>query len=72
MDVASFKVKAMGTTGRGLTPDELTDNLMSQLLYVANDAPAPICDQARVFEERMRRAVMRAMYECARNERATV
>ena len=58
--------------GRGFTPEELADQAMRKLMFVSDNAPPPIRDQARAFQERLRAIMVHYIAQAARSERTTL
>ena len=70
MEVGPVIVKT--TENRGFTPDELTDDVLSRIIYVADTAPPEIRDQAIAFRERLRPVIRNAMAQAVRSDRTTL
>lgn len=70
MAVGSVLVKT--TNNRGFMPEELAEDMLAKLIYIADSAPAPIRDQAIAFRERMRPLIVHYLAQAARSDRTTV
>lgn len=66
------RLVAHTTSGRGLTPEEITARLMEKLLYVSRDTPEPLRQQVEAFRDSMHRLILRAMQQAVRSERTTI
>lgn len=65
-------VSVMTTHNRGLTPEELAEMCVAKLIYVSEDAPPAIRDQAKAFRSSLVATVTRYMKEVVTNDRLTV
>jgi hypothetical protein len=66
------EVKAFGTSGRGLSVDEVADLALNKMLGVADSAPPVIRDQAQAFKERLRSVLVHYMRQAVRSDRTTL
>jgi hypothetical protein len=60
------------TSHRGFTPEEIADRCVDKLMYVSEDAPPAIKDQAKAFKDRMRVVVAFYMQDAIKNDRVTM
>jgi len=75
MSYGQMMVSGVGvvtTNNRGFTPEEIADRCVEKLMYVSEDAPPAIKDQAKAFKERMRAVIAFYMEEAIKNDRATM
>lgn len=70
LDVGEFKVFA--TSGRGHTPEEWTDMLMSRLMYISDGAPDPIKQQAYAFKGRVANEILYHIQQAVKSDRLTI
>ena len=56
----------------GFTPEEIADRCVDKLMYVSEDAPPAIKDQAKAFKDRMRVVVAFYMQDAIKNDRVTM
>lgn len=60
------------TDGRGFTPDEVASRCADKLMYVSDDAPPAIRDQARAFRMQIEKVIAHYMREAIASDRTTV
>lgn len=70
MEVPPFRV--ITTENRGLTPEELAEQCADKLLYISDDAPDEIKDQARAYRKKLVDMLTHFMKRTVRNDRVTV
>ena len=67
------QVKAFTTSGRGLTPEEIVEELvLPKLMNVAETAGSGVKEQAEVFKARIRALLVRNMYQAIKSDRTTL
>ena len=69
-EVGGFTVRT--TSERGFTVEEIADNLLDKLIYISNNAPQPIRDQAQAYKEQIRPAIIHYMRQAVRSDRTTL
>jgi hypothetical protein len=69
---APIKVDVVATSGRGLTPEEVTDLALNKLISISDTAPPEIAAQAKAFKERMRMVLVHYMRQAIASDRTTV
>lgn len=69
---ADFKVGVRTTSGRGFTPEELAQQCVDRLIFVSEDAPAPIRDQAVAYKARLEEVVRLYLKQAVLSDRTTV
>jgi len=67
-----FKVDVFTTSGRGFTPEEVAKRCSDKLIFVADNAPIEIRDQARAFKNNIERLIAHYMREAIASDRTTV
>lgn len=60
------------TEGRGFTPEEVAARCADKLMYVSDQAPPAIRDQARAFKAGIEKVVAHYMREAIASDRTTV
>lgn len=60
------------TSNRGFTPEELAAKCADKIVSVADDAPAPIRDQAHAFRRRVEQVVLLYLKQAVHSDRTTV
>lgn len=60
------------TTGRGFTPEEVAARCADKLMFVSDQAPAEIREQARAFKAHITNVVEHYMREAIASDRTTV
>jgi hypothetical protein len=65
-------VQVHTTSGRGFTPEEVASRCADKLMYVSNDAPPHIRDQALAFKAQIERVVALYMRDAIASDRTTV
>lgn len=66
------KVEVVTTSGRGMTPEEVTELALNKLISISDTAPKEIADQARAYKERMRMVITHYMRQAIASDRTTV
>lgn len=66
------KVDVMTTSGRGMTPEEVTELALNKLISISDTAPIEIAAQARAYRERMRLVIVHYMRQAIASDRTTV
>ncbi len=66
------KVDVLTTSGRGMTPEEVTDLALAKLISISDTAPPEIAAQARAYRERMRLVIIHYMRQAIASDRTTV
>jgi len=69
---APIKVDVVATSGRGMTPEEVTDLALNKLISISDTAPPEIAAQAKAFKERMRMVLVHYMRQAIASDRTTV
>jgi hypothetical protein len=62
----------IATQGRGMSPDEWVELALNRILYVADTAPMPIREQAKMFQDHLRAVLLTYFKKVARSERTTI
>ena len=57
---------------RGLTPEEVAETALDRILYIGEQSHPVIREQALVFREHVREALVFYMKEAVKNDRATI
>jgi hypothetical protein len=65
-------VDVTATSNRGLSIEEVADMAVNKILYVAEDAPPPLRDQALDFKDVVRRVIVGYLRIAVDQDRATV
>lgn len=66
------EVKAYGTHGRGLSPEELAEMAIPKILHVAETTCPALRDQAEQFKIRLRELLIRYMRQAITSDRTTL
>lgn len=69
-DVGSVLV--MATEGRGFTPEEIAERALDKILYVGENAPPVIRDQARAYRDNIRKVLVHYMHEAVQSHNVTL
>lgn len=72
LEIPAPQVDVMTTSGRGMTPDEVTDLALNKLISISDSAPPAIAEQARAYKERMRMVIVHYMRQAIASDRTTV
>lgn len=59
------------TDGRGFTPEEIAERALDKIMYVGENAPPVIRDQALAFRDRIRQILVYYMGEAVKSDRTT-
>lgn len=65
-------VKVITTDNRGQTPEEVAQRCLNRLIYVADDAPDAIRQQANAYRDFMYQTLVHFMKEAIRSDRTTL
>ena len=66
------KVSITTTDNRGLSVEEAAQMAVDKILYVAEDAPEPLREQAKAFKDTVREVIVYYMKHAVDQDRATV
>jgi hypothetical protein len=72
VSMAAGEVIVRTADNRGFSVEEVADMAVSKILFVAEDAPAPIRDQAVGFQEEMRQVIVQHLNVAVDQDRATI
>jgi hypothetical protein len=67
-----FQVGVRTTSGRGFTPQELSQQCADRLVAIADTAPPAIRDQARAYKAQVKSTVQRYLEQAVHSDRTTV
>ena len=70
--VALGKVEVATTSNRGFSVDEAAQRAVDKILYIAEDAPEPLREQARAFKNTVHGVIVSYMQFAIDQDRATV
>lgn len=59
------------TVNRGFTPEEIAERALDKIMYVGENAPPVIRDQALAFREQLRGILVYYMREAVKSDRTT-
>lgn len=68
--VGSFLVKT--TNERGFTPEEITEDLLTKLIFISTESHPAIRDQAIAFRDQIRPVIVHYMKQAVRSDRTTL
>jgi len=60
------------TTNRGHSPEELAEMALDKILYIGEEVPEPIRDQALAYREKIRNILVFYMRQAIQSERSTM
>tara|TARA_R100000656_G_scaffold107318_1_gene79446 strand:+ start:33 stop:323 length:291 start_codon:yes stop_codon:yes gene_type:complete len=66
------EVDVITTDNRGLSVEEAAQRAVDKILYVAENAPEPLREQARAFKDTVREVIVYYMKHAVDQDRATV
>lgn len=72
MTLNTPQVDVLTTSGRGLTPEEITQMALAKLISISDTAPAEIAAQARAYRDRMEMVILHYMRQAIASDRTTV
>ena len=70
--MAAGEVVVRTADNRGVSVEEIADMAVDKILFVAEDAPSPIRDQARDFKEVMRQVIVQHLKGAVDHDRVTI
>ena len=70
--ISMGKVSVITTDNRGLSVEEVAQMAVDKILYVAEDAPKPLREQAKAFKDTVREVIVYYMKHAVDQDRATV
>jgi hypothetical protein len=65
-------VDVQTTNNRGLSVEEVAQRAVDKILYVAENAPEPIKDQANAFKDTVRGVIVHYIQHAVDQDRATI
>lgn len=68
--VGKFMVKT--TNERGFTPEEITEDLLTKLIFISTESHPAIRDQAVAFKDQIRPVILHYMKQAVRSDRTTL
>lgn len=68
--VGTFMVKT--TNERGFTPEEITEDLLTKLIFISTESHPAIRDQAIAFRDQIRPVIVHYMKQAVRSDRTTL
>lgn len=68
--VGDFLVKT--TQERGFTPEEITEDLLTKLIFISGESHPAIRDQAVAFRDQIRPVIVYYMKQAVRSDRTTL
>ena len=60
------------TSNMGLTPEELTEMAIANIIYVGKDAPKPLQDQAMAYQNRLKQVILHYLKQAVKSDRTTL
>tara|TARA_R100000656_G_scaffold24467_1_gene21660 strand:- start:557 stop:847 length:291 start_codon:yes stop_codon:yes gene_type:complete len=70
--VSVGNIKVLTTDNRGHSIEEVAQMAADRILYVADEAPAPIRDQAQAFKDTLKQTLIYYMRQAIKQDRATI
>jgi len=71
-EMAVGKFEVVTTQGRGHDPEFYAGRMLDRLVYVSNDAPPPIRDQALAYRDRVHAIILHGLKQAIASDRTTV
>jgi hypothetical protein len=68
--VGDFLVKT--TENRGFTPEEITEDLLTKLIFISGESHPAIREQAVAFRDQIRPVIVYYMKQAVRSDRTTL
>lgn len=68
--VGTFLVKT--TSERGFSPEEITEDLLTKLIFISTESHPIIRDQAIAFRDQIRPVIIHYMKQAVRSDRTTL
>lgn len=65
-------VSVATTSGRGFTPEELTERAIEQIIYVGSESHPAIREQAEAFKSQIRAVILRYMKQAVSSHNTTI
>ena len=62
----------MTTSNRGFTPEEVAERALDKIMYVGDNAPPAIREQAAAFKDSIRQVLVYYMREAVRSHNVTL
>lgn len=60
------------TNERGFTPEEITEDLLTKLIFISTESHPAIRDQAVAFKDQIRPVILHYMKQAVRSDRTTL
>ena len=75
-DISSFvsvgNIEVVTTDNKGHSIEEVAQMAANRIIYVANEAPPPIRDQALAFKDTLKQTLIYYMRQAVEQDRATI
>lgn len=72
MGVVTGQVGVVTSDEGGLSTDQITDLFLDKAIYVSENAPEPIKEQAKAYREALRTLIVETINFTRKQERATI
>lgn len=66
------EVKSVAVSGRGFTPEEITEQALSKILHIGGNCHPAIKDQAEAFREQIRSVILSATKQAVKSNHTTL
>ena len=70
--VSVGSIEVLTTDNRGHSIEEVAQMAADRILYVADEAPPPIRDQAQAFKNTLKQTLIYYMHQAVEQDRATI
>ena len=70
--VSVGSIEVLPTDNRGHSIEEVAQMAADRILYVADEAPSPIRDQAQAFKNTLKQTLIYYMHQAVDQDRATI
>lgn len=70
--VSVGSIEVLTTDNRGHSIEEVAQMAADRILYVADEAPSPIRDQAQAFKNTLKQTLIYYMHQAVEQDRATI
>lgn len=70
--ILNGNIIVQSTSGRGFTPEEISERALDKIIYIGKETHPAIRDQAEAFKEHIRAVLVFYMKEAIQSDRTTV
>ncbi len=66
------QIRALSVSGRGFTPEELSEAALTQIIHIGNNSDPIIREQAQMFRDQVRQVLINYGRQCVASNKTTI